>query len=44
MLTDNEKRIMRSILQTLIYNNFSDLVYKYTAQKDNLSEEKDYFW
>ena len=39
MLTDNEKRIMRSILQTLIYNNFSDLVYKYTAQKDNLSEE-----
>ena len=39
MLTQNEKRIMRSILQTLIYNSFSDLVYKYTAQKDNLSEE-----
>ena len=39
MLTQNEKVIMRSILQTLIYNSFSDLVYKYTAQKDNLSEE-----
>ena len=39
MITDNEKGIMRSILQTLIYNSFSDLVYKYTAQKDNLSEE-----
>ena len=39
MLTDNEKRIMRSILQTLIYNNFSDLVHKYSCEKYNLSEE-----
>ncbi len=39
MLTQNEKGIMRSILQTLIYNSFSDLVYKYTIQKNNLSEE-----
>ena len=39
MLTDNEKGIMRSILQTLVYNSFKDLVYKYTTQKNNLSEE-----
>ena len=39
MLTQNEKEIMRSILQTLIYNSVSDLVYKYTIQKNNLSEE-----
>ena len=39
MLTDNEKEIMRSILQTLVYNNFKDLVYNYKTQKNNLSEE-----
>ena len=39
MLTENEKKIMRSILQTLIYNNFSDLVHKYSCEKHNLSEE-----
>ena len=39
MITDNEKDIMRSILQTLIYNSFSDLINKYTVLKNNLSEE-----
>ena len=39
MLDEVEKGIMRSILETLIYNNFSDLITKYTNQKNNLSEE-----
>jgi len=39
MLTENEKKIMRSILQTLIYNSFDDLVNKYSCEKHNLSEE-----
>ena len=39
MLVENEKKIMRSILQTLIYNSFEDLVHKYSCEKHNLSEE-----
>ena len=39
MLTENEKIIMRSILQTLIYNSYDDLVHKYSCEKHNLSEE-----
>lgn len=39
MLTENEKIIMRSILQTLIYNSYDDLVHKYSYEKHNLSEE-----
>ena len=38
MLTKNEKGIMRSIIMTMIYNNFNDLKDNYNREKGNLSE------
>ena len=38
MLTEDEKGIMRSIIMTMVYNNFTDLTDNYNREKDNLSE------
>ena len=38
MLSKNEKGIMRSIIMTMVYNNFNDLKNNFNREKDNLSE------
>jgi hypothetical protein len=38
MITKNEKGIMRSIIMTMVYNNFNDLKDNFNREKDNLSE------
>ena len=39
MLTESEKRTMKSILYTMAYNSFSDLKQKYKETKNCLSTE-----